>query len=76
MAAFIPKNYPVFPVAPYPGDNQHPPVKGNTGIGIREMSAMIILHALLSNPKYFVDPSQAVPDAFDIADEFYEEIFR
>jgi hypothetical protein len=73
---YIPKNYPVFPVAPYPGDDANPPVKGNSGIGIRELAALVAMHALISNPKYFSDPSAAIVDAFEIADDFYTEIFR
>jgi len=64
------------PVAPYPGDDVNPPVKGNSGLGARELAALICLHALLSNPKYYANQASAIPDAFDLADTFYEEIFR
>lgn len=73
---YIPKNYPVFPVAPYPGDEHNPPSKPNSGMGIRQLAALMAMHALISNPRYFNDPASAVPDAFAIADEFYAEIFR
>jgi len=72
----IPKNYPAFPVAPHPGDESNPPTKGNSGIGIRELAALVAMHALISNPKYFSNPMSAIPDAFDVADEFYLEIFK
>ena len=71
-----PKNFPVFPVAPYPGDDLNPPYKGNTGIGVREYSTLLILTALLNNPNYYGCPEDAVPDAFLIAEKFHTELFK
>jgi hypothetical protein len=71
-----PKNFPVFPVAPYPGDDLSPPLRGNTGIGVREYSALVILHALLTNPNYYGEPEHAVPDAFRLAEKFHQELFK
>jgi hypothetical protein len=72
----FPKNFPVFPVAPYPGDDSNPSYKGNTGIGVREYAALVILHALLSNPNYFSCPEEAVPDAFLLSEKFHTELFK
>jgi hypothetical protein len=71
-----PKNFPVFPVAPYPGDEMNPSYKGNTGIGVREYSALVILHALLTNPNYYGAPESAVPDAFLLAEKFHNTLFK
>lgn len=48
-------NYPIFPIPPYAGDASNPPIRPNSGIGIREYSALVILHSLIS----------AFPDADD-----------
>jgi hypothetical protein len=74
--AYIPKNFPAIPIPPYPGDDVNPPFKGNTGMGMKELSALVILHALLSNPRYYDNVEQAVPDAFNLAEDFYQEIFQ
>lgn len=71
-----PKNFPVFPNVPYPGDDLNPPYKGNTGIGVREYSTLVILHALLTNPNYFGCPEDAVPDAFLLAEKFHNALFK
>lgn len=71
-----PKNFPVFPVAPYPGDEVNPAYRGNTGIGVREYSALVILHALLTNPNYYGEPELAVPDAFLLAEKFHTQLFK
>lgn len=71
-----PKNFPVFPVAPYPGDDVNPSYRGNTGIGVREYATLVILHALLTNPNYYGEPEHAVPDAFLLAEKFHTELFK
>jgi hypothetical protein len=71
-----PKNFPVFPVAPYAGDEVNPSYRGNTGIGVREYSALVILHALLTNPNYYGAPEEAVLDAFLLAEKFHNELFK
>ena len=64
------------PIPPYAGDDVNPPVKGNSGIGVRELTALVCLHGLLQNPKYFAIPEDAIPEAFDLADQFYTQIFQ
>lgn len=64
------------PVAPYPGDAVNPPQKANSGVGIRELAALLIFHALINNPDLTTDIEDRIPLAFDLADEFYKEIFQ
>jgi len=64
------------PIAPYAGDDVNPPQKGNSGIGIRELSALVIFHALINNPDITEDIVDRIPLAFNLADEFYREIFQ
>jgi hypothetical protein len=73
---YIPKNFPVLPVTPYPGDHVNLPVKGNSGIGVRELAALVILHSLLADPKYDSDRKMAISDAFELADCYYKNIFE
>lgn len=40
-------NYPIFPIPPYPGDASNPPIRPNSGIGMREYSSLVILHSLI-----------------------------
>jgi hypothetical protein len=40
-------NYPIFPIPPYAGDASNPPIRPNSGIGMREYSALVILHSLI-----------------------------
>jgi len=60
----------MFPVTAYPGDGENPPVRSNSGIGVREIASLVILHALLSNPKAIVD--DAINDAISAADILLE----
>jgi hypothetical protein len=65
-------NYPLFPVTAYPGDGENPPVKSNSGMGVREFCSLVVLHALLTNPK--CNPTEAVEEAIATADQLIERL--
>lgn len=44
-----PNNHPAFPVTGYPGDKNLPPVRPNTGMGIRDWFAGLAMQGLLLN---------------------------
>ena len=67
-------NYPLFPIAPYPGDKANPPVRSNTGLGVREYFAVTILHSLLLDSDSKIAYSDAVEDAVAMADQLLEEL--
>jgi hypothetical protein len=67
-------NYPLFPIAPYAGDKSNPPVRSNTGLGVREYFAVTILHALLLEGDQRLSYPDAVKDSVSLADQLLEEI--
>jgi hypothetical protein len=66
-------NFPAFPVAPYCGDRENPPVKSNTGMSIRAFFASSAL-AGISATEDATNPAQAAKLAFELADAMMEEL--
>ncbi len=63
------KNFPVFPVAPFSGDDLTPPHKGNTGLGAYEMAMLVAMHALVTkgvsqNPEVVLDLASSLAKAY------------
>lgn len=69
------KNFPVFPVAPFSGDNLNPPHRGNTGIGAYEMAMLVAMHALVTRGAS-EDPNKLIEMADLIAKAYMQKILE
>ena len=67
-----PINYPLFPVTAYPGDDENPPVRSNSGLGVREYAAIMILQGLLANNDLPID--DAIRSSVSAADILIETL--
>lgn len=69
------KNFPVFPVEPFPGDELTPPHKGNTGLGAYELAMLVAMHALITR---FASnhPEKTVNMAHDLAKAYMQKILE
>jgi len=67
-----PINHPAFPVHPYEGDEINPPVRSNSGMGIRDFFAGLALIGL-ANDKSALEPEVAAENAFAFADAMLQE---
>lgn len=69
-----PHNHPAFPVPAFPGDQNTPPIRPNSGMGIRDWFAGLAMQAILSST--FVNASINSDDiaevSYDIADSMME----
>lgn len=69
-----PHNHPAFPVPAFPGDQNTPPIRPNSGMGIRDWFAGLAMQAILSST--FVKCSMTSDDiaeaSYDIADSMME----
>jgi len=66
-------NFPAFPVAPYGGDRDNPPVRSNTGMSIKHFFASSALAGIASTEDG-ADPKRAAKLAFELADAMMEYI--
>lgn len=63
------KNFPLFPVPPFSGDDYTPPHRGNTGVGVYEIALLTMMHALVtrgkeSNLQSIVNEADALANLF------------
>jgi len=67
-----PINHPAFPVTAYAGDSTNPPVRPNSGMGIRDYFATAALSQLVTE-KAAGDPEAVAELAYAFADAMLEE---
>jgi hypothetical protein len=68
------KNFPVFPVSPFSGDENNPPHRGNTGIGIYEMAMLVAMHALVTRGVSSHSPEAVMELAASLATSYVSKI--
>lgn len=68
------KNFPVFPVAPFSGDDMNPPYRGNTGIGVYEMAMLVAMHALVTRGVSSQNPETVLELASNLAKAYMLKI--
>jgi hypothetical protein len=69
-------NHPAFPVTAYPGDQNSPKVRPNSGMGMRDWFAGRALEGILSNPEELAmeaPPESIARIAYKFADAMLEE---
>jgi len=66
-------NFPAFPVMPYQGDRDNPPVRSNTGMSIKHFFAASALAGVASTEDG-TDPQKAAKLAFQLADAMMEHL--
>lgn len=66
-------NFPAFPVAAYQGDSNHPPVKSNTGMSMKQFFASSALAGIASTEDG-MDPKKAAAMAFELAEAMMEHM--
>ena len=66
-------NFPAFPVAPYQGDRNNPPIKSNTGMSMRAYFASSAL-AGIATTEDGTEPEKAAKLAFDLADAMMQYV--
>jgi hypothetical protein len=67
-----PHNHPAFPVPAFPGDQNTPPIRPNSGMGIRDWFAGMAMQALLSKDSSRMEYEILADVAYDIADSMME----
>lgn len=67
-----PINHPAFPVTAYAGDQNNPPVRPNSGMGIRDYIAAAAMQSLVTE-KAAGDPEAVAELAYAFADAMLEE---
>jgi len=63
-----PNNHPAFPVTGYPGDKNIPPVRPNTGMGIRDWFAGLAMQSVLTNSDCSTSDEDIAEAAYSLAD--------
>lgn len=67
-----PHNHPAFPVPAFAGDQNTPPIRPNSGMGIRDWFAGMAMQALLSKDSARIEYEILADVAYDIADSMME----
>lgn len=65
-------NFPAFPVPPYAGDRDNPPIKSNTGMSIRDFFASSALAGLATTET--TNPKEVARMAYELADAMMEQL--
>jgi hypothetical protein len=63
-------NHPAFPVTPYAGDVNNSPLRGNSGMSMRDYFAAAALPAIIDNN---IEPDTAAEEAYAFADAMMVE---
>lgn len=63
-------NHPAFPVTPYAGDVNNAPLRGNSGMSIRDYFAASALQAIIDSK---IEPDAAAEEAYAFADAMLVE---
>jgi hypothetical protein len=64
-----PHNHPAFPVPAFSGDQNTPPIRPNSGMGIRDWFAGLAMQAILSNKTVTsISTDDLAGIAYDVAD--------
>lgn len=69
-----PHNHPAFPVPAFPGDQNTPPIRPNSGMGIRDWFAGLAMQAILSSRSVSssINSDDLADVSYDIADSMME----
>lgn len=67
-----PNNHPAFPVTGYPGDKNLPPVRPNTGMGIRDWFAGMAVQGLLAGTETVFDVLGSMTEFERLAERAYQ----
>ncbi len=63
-------NHPAFPVTPYAGDVNNAPLRGNSGMSIRDYFAAAALASIIDSK---IEPDAAAEEAYAFADAMLVE---
>jgi hypothetical protein len=63
-------NHPAFPVTPYAGDVNNSPLRGNSGMSIRDYFAAVALASLINDK---IEPDATAEEAYVFADAMLVE---
>lgn len=69
-----PHNHPAFPVPAFPGDQNTPPIRPNSGMGIRDWFAGLAMQAILSSRSVSssINSDDLADVSYDIADSMMD----